>query len=81
MRVLPEPFLSHFSANIRSWPPMSPVRDGEREGWLIGMPVDASQPLHPRSGPADYAHVVLQIADHPDQTLVTYSAATSLGGP
>jgi transcriptional regulator with XRE-family HTH domain len=30
---------------------------------------------HPRLGPVDYSHVVLQIADHPDQTLVTYSAA------
>jgi hypothetical protein len=30
---------------------------------------------HPRLGPAEYSHVVLQIADHPDQTLVTYSPA------
>ena len=29
--------------------------------------------LHPRLGPVEYSHVVLQIADHPDQTLVTYS--------
>jgi transcriptional regulator with XRE-family HTH domain len=28
---------------------------------------------HPRLGPLDYAHVVLQVADNPDQTLVTYS--------
>jgi transcriptional regulator with XRE-family HTH domain len=33
---------------------------------------------HPRLGPAEYSHVVLQIADHPDQTLVTYSPATPL---
>src|ERR1017187_1720624 len=32
---------------------------------------------HPRLGPVDYSHVVLQIADHPDQTLVTYSAANA----
>jgi transcriptional regulator with XRE-family HTH domain len=31
--------------------------------------------LHPRLGPVEYSHVVLQIADHPDQTLVTYSLA------
>jgi hypothetical protein len=29
--------------------------------------------LHPRLGPTDYSHVVLQVADNPDQTLVTYS--------
>ena len=28
---------------------------------------------HPRLGPVEYTHVVLQVADHPDQTLVTYS--------
>ena len=28
---------------------------------------------HPRLGPAEYSHVVLQVADQPDQTLVTYS--------
>lgn len=32
--------------------------------------------LHPRLGPVDYSHVVLHIADNPDQTLVTYSPAT-----
>jgi MmyB-like transcription regulator ligand binding domain len=32
---------------------------------------------HPRLGPVDYTHVVLQVADHPEQTLITYSA----GGP
>ena len=31
---------------------------------------------HPRLGPVEYSHVVLQVADHPDQTLVTYSPAT-----
>ncbi|HYZ55238.1 MAG TPA: helix-turn-helix transcriptional regulator [Streptosporangiaceae bacterium] len=31
---------------------------------------------HPRLGPVDYSHVVLQIADNPDQTLVTYSPAS-----
>ncbi len=32
---------------------------------------------HPRLGPVDYTHVVLQIADNPDQTIVTYSAANA----
>lgn len=27
---------------------------------------------HPCHGPLDYTRVVLQVADHPDQTLVTY---------
>ena len=31
--------------------------------------------FHPRLGPGDYSHVVLQVADSPDQTLVTYSLA------
>jgi len=31
--------------------------------------------LHPRLGPVEYSHVVLQIADNPGQTLVTYSPA------
>jgi hypothetical protein len=31
--------------------------------------------LHPRLGPVEYSHVVLQLADNPDQTLVTYSPA------
>jgi transcriptional regulator with XRE-family HTH domain len=30
---------------------------------------------HPRLGPLDYSHVVLQVADHPDQNLITYSPA------
>ena len=28
---------------------------------------------HPRTGPHDYQHAVLQVTDHPDQTLVAYS--------
>ncbi|HEY3873098.1 MAG TPA: helix-turn-helix transcriptional regulator [Actinocrinis sp.] len=38
---------------------------------------------HPRFGPVTYSHVVLQVADHPDYTLVTYSevstSAVSMG--
>jgi transcriptional regulator with XRE-family HTH domain len=36
---------------------------------------------HPRLGPVDYSHVVLQVADRPDQTLVTYSAAGTSSSP
>jgi transcriptional regulator with XRE-family HTH domain len=32
---------------------------------------------HPRLGPVEYSHVVLQVADHPDQTLITYSPAAT----
>ena len=31
---------------------------------------------HPRLGPVEYSHAVLQVADNPDQTLVTYSLVT-----
>jgi transcriptional regulator with XRE-family HTH domain len=31
---------------------------------------------HPRLGPVEYSHAVLQVADHQDQTLVTYSLVT-----
>src|SRR5580700_6609947 len=34
---------------------------------------------HPRLGPVEYSHAVLQVADHPDQILVTYSLTTPLG--
>jgi transcriptional regulator with XRE-family HTH domain len=34
---------------------------------------------HPRLGPVEYSHVVLQVADRPDQTLVTYSEASPSG--
>jgi transcriptional regulator with XRE-family HTH domain len=37
---------------------------------------------HPRLGVVDYSHVVLQVADEPSQTLVTFSAAAEdRGGP
>jgi transcriptional regulator with XRE-family HTH domain len=34
---------------------------------------------HPRLGPVEYSHVVLQVADHPDQTLVTYASSQPSG--
>jgi transcriptional regulator with XRE-family HTH domain len=36
---------------------------------------------HPRLGPAEYEHVVLQVADNPDQTLVSYALAGPDDGP
>ena len=33
---------------------------------------------HPRLGPVEYSHVVLQVGDRPDQTLVTYSHLGSI---
>src|ERR1700722_8247906 len=36
---------------------------------------------HPRFGPVEYSHVVLQVADNPDHVLVTYSPAEGIGQP
>ena len=60
-------------------------RDSElvREWWplhdVTGMGSGSKKLLHPRLGPTDYSHVVLQIADNPDQTLVTYSPENDHG--
>jgi hypothetical protein len=57
-------------------------RDSEdvREWWprhdVTAVGSGSKKLRHPTLGPVDYSHVVLQIADNPDQTLVTYSAAT-----
>jgi hypothetical protein len=45
------------------------------------IPGGAKKLRHPRLGPVEYSHVVLQVADHPDQTLVTYSPATPPATP
>jgi transcriptional regulator with XRE-family HTH domain len=53
------------SEHMRTWWPqqdVAPLSSGTKKLW------------HPRLGTIDYSHVVLQIADQPDQTLVTYSA-------
>ena len=53
------------SEQMRQWWPqqdVAPLASGTKKLW------------HPRLGTVSYAHVVLQIADQPDQTLVTYSA-------
>jgi hypothetical protein len=51
--------------------------DQVREWWprhdVTAVGSGSKRLLHPRLGPVDYSHVVLQVADKPDQTLVTYS--------
>jgi len=57
--------LQRDSEHVRDWWPRHDVT-------AIG---SGSKKLrHPRFGPVEYSHVVLQVADHPDQTLVTYAA-------
>jgi transcriptional regulator with XRE-family HTH domain len=57
--------LQRDSPHVRDWWPRHDVA-------AIG---SGSKKLrHPRFGPVEYSHVVLQVADQPDQTLVTYSA-------
>jgi len=57
--------LRRDSEHVRNWWPCHDVT-------AVG---SGSKKLrHPRLGPVDYSHVVLQVADNPDQTLVTYSA-------
>jgi transcriptional regulator with XRE-family HTH domain len=69
--------LQRDSEHVRDWWPRHDVT-------AVG---SGSKKLrHPRLGPVDYTHVVLQVADNPDQTLVTYStgaavAASRSGGP
>jgi MmyB-like transcription regulator ligand binding domain len=59
--------LQRDSEHIRDWWPRHDVT-------AVG---SGSKKLrHPRLGPVEYSHVVLQIADNPDQTLVTYSVTT-----
>ncbi len=54
------------SEEVRNWWPRQDVVD-------IG---SGSKKLrHPRFGPTDYTHVVLQVADRPDQTVVAYTSA------
>jgi transcriptional regulator with XRE-family HTH domain len=56
--------LQRDSDHVRDWWPRHDVT-------AVGSGV--KKLLHPRFGPVNYSHVVLQIADNPDQTLVTYS--------
>jgi transcriptional regulator with XRE-family HTH domain len=60
--------LHRDSQHVRDWWPRHDVT-------AVGS--GSKKLLHPRLGPVFYSHVVLQVADHPDQTLVTYSAVTT----
>jgi len=60
--------LQRDSEHVRDWWPRHDVAAIGGSG--------SKKLRHPRSGPAEYSHVVLQVADQPDQTVVTY---TSLG--
>ena len=58
--------LQRDSEHVRAWWPRHDV---------IAVGSGSKKLRHPRLGPVDYSHVVLQVADNPDQTLVTYSPA------
>ena len=62
--------LQRDSEHVRDWWPRHDVAAIGGSG--------SKKLRHPRLGPAEYSHVVLQVADQPDQTLVTYSPATPL---
>jgi transcriptional regulator with XRE-family HTH domain len=57
--------LQRDSEHVRDWWPRHDVTAIGGSG--------SKKLRHPRLGPAEYSHVVLQVADQPDQTLVTYS--------
>ena len=57
-----------------------PVRDWWPRHDVTTMGSGSKKLLHPRLGPVLYTHVVLQVADSPDQTLVTYSQAAGTPG-
>jgi len=63
--------LQRDSEHVRDWWPRHDVAAIGGSG--------SKKLRHPRSGPAEYSHVVLQVADQPDQTLVTYTQVTSNG--
>ena len=63
--------LQRDSEHIRDWWPRHDVAAIGGSG--------SKKLRHPRLGPVEYSHVVLQVADHPDHTLVTYSTATPPG--
>jgi transcriptional regulator with XRE-family HTH domain len=58
--------LQRDSQHVRDWWPRHDV---------IAVGSGSKKLRHPRLGPVSYSHVVLQVADDPDQTLVTYSPA------
>ncbi len=60
--------LQRDSEHVREWWPRHDVTAIGGSG--------AKKLRHPRLGPTEYSHVVLQVADQPDQTLVSYAPAT-----
>jgi len=60
--------LQRDSEHVRDWWPRHDVAAIGGSG--------SKKLRHSRLGPVEYSHVVLQVADQPDQTLVTYSPAT-----
>ena len=63
--------LRRDSPQVRDWWPAHDVSPIGGEG--------VKKLRHPRFGPVEYSHVILQVADHPDQVLVTYSLAEGSG--
>jgi transcriptional regulator with XRE-family HTH domain len=57
--------LQRDSEHVRDWWPRHDVAPIGGSG--------TKKLRHPRFGPVEYSHVVLQVGDRPDQTLVTYS--------
>ena len=60
--------LQRDSEHVRDWWPRHDVTAIGGSG--------SKKLRHPRLGPVEYSHAVLQVADNPDQTLVTYSLVT-----
>jgi transcriptional regulator with XRE-family HTH domain len=58
--------LQRESPQVREWWPAHDVTAIGGEG--------VKKLRHPRFGPTEYSHVILQVADDPDHVLVTYSA-------
>jgi len=65
--------LRRDSPQVRDWWPAHDVSPIGGEG--------VKKLRHPRFGPVEYSHVILQVADNPDQVLVAYSLAEGEGRP
>lgn len=56
--------LRRESEHVRAWWPRHHV---------VAIGSGTKKLRHPRHGPQNYSHLVLQVADHPDHTMVTYT--------
>jgi transcriptional regulator with XRE-family HTH domain len=63
--------LRRDSPQVRDWWPAHDVTPIGGEG--------VKKLRHPRFGPVEYSHVILQVADNPDQVIVSYSLAEGDG--